>query len=113
VGPLIDAVQRDKVRDLVNDAVEQGARALTGGSVASGNGYFYPPTVLADVPRSARLQKEEIFGPVAPLTAFETEDEAVRMANDTEYGLVSADWARLRSWLGQEGMNSRATPSAR
>jgi succinate-semialdehyde dehydrogenase / glutarate-semialdehyde dehydrogenase len=89
VGPLIDATQRDKVRELVDDAVAQGARALTGGSVASGNGYFYPPTVLADVPATARLQKEEIFGPVAPLTAFETEEDAVRMANDTEYGLVS------------------------
>ena len=89
VGPLIDATQRDKVADLVADAIAQGARALTGGAVADGNGYFYPPTVLADVPRAARLQKEEIFGPVAPLTAFETEEEAVRMANDTEYGLVS------------------------
>ncbi|MFI6673421.1 NAD-dependent succinate-semialdehyde dehydrogenase [Kribbella sp. NPDC050470] len=88
VGPLIDATLRDKVKDLVDDAVEQGARVLTGASVASGNGYFYQPTVLADVPKSARLQKEEIFGPVAPLTAFETEEEAVRMANDTEYGLV-------------------------
>ncbi|MFI7066422.1 NAD-dependent succinate-semialdehyde dehydrogenase [Kribbella sp. NPDC050124] len=89
VGPLIDATQRDKVKDLVDDAVGLGARVLTGASVASGNGYFYPPTVLADVPKTARLQKEEIFGPVAPLTAFETEEEAVRMANDTEYGLVS------------------------
>jgi succinate-semialdehyde dehydrogenase/glutarate-semialdehyde dehydrogenase len=89
VGPLIDAKQRDKVKDLVDDAVGQGARVLTGAAVASGNGYFYQPTVLADVPRTARLQKEEIFGPVAPLTAFETEEEAVRMANDTEYGLVS------------------------
>jgi succinate-semialdehyde dehydrogenase/glutarate-semialdehyde dehydrogenase len=89
VGPLIDAKQRDKVKDLVDDAVARGARVLTGASVAEGNGYFYPPTVLADVPKSARLQKEEIFGPVAPLTAFETEEEAVRMANDTEYGLVS------------------------
>ncbi|MGW1341955.1 NAD-dependent succinate-semialdehyde dehydrogenase, partial [Kribbella sp. NPDC002412] len=89
VGPLIDATQRDKVKDLVDDAVGQGARVLTGASVASGNGYFYQPTVLADVPKTARLQKEEIFGPVAPLTAFETEEEAVRMANDTEYGLVS------------------------
>ncbi|TCO30388.1 succinate-semialdehyde dehydrogenase/glutarate-semialdehyde dehydrogenase [Kribbella steppae] len=89
VGPLIDAAQRDKVKDLVDDAITQGARVLTGASVAEGNGYFYPPTVLADVPRTARLQKEEIFGPVAPLTAFETEEEAVRMANDTEYGLVS------------------------
>ncbi|MFG1909329.1 NAD-dependent succinate-semialdehyde dehydrogenase [Kribbella sp. NPDC048928] len=89
VGPLIDAKQRDKVADLVADAIAQGARTLTGGAIADGNGYFFQPTVLADVPQSARLQKEEIFGPVAPLTAFETEDEAVRLANDTEYGLVS------------------------
>ncbi|GAA1134683.1 NAD-dependent succinate-semialdehyde dehydrogenase [Kribbella jejuensis] len=89
VGPLIDGTQRDKVADLVADAIAQGARPLTGGSVAEGNGYFYRPTVLADVPESARLQKEEIFGPVAPLTPFETEDDAVRMANDTEFGLVS------------------------
>jgi succinate-semialdehyde dehydrogenase/glutarate-semialdehyde dehydrogenase len=89
VGPLIDGKQRDKVKDLVDDAVQQGARVLTGAEVAEGKGYFYPPTVLTDVPKSARLQKEEIFGPVAPLTAFETEDEAVAMANDTEFGLVS------------------------
>jgi succinate-semialdehyde dehydrogenase/glutarate-semialdehyde dehydrogenase len=89
VGPLIDAKQRDKVAELVEDAVARGARVLTGGSVAEGNGYFYPPTVLADVPLEARVQREEIFGPVAPLTAFDDEDEAVRMANDTEFGLVS------------------------
>ncbi|GAA1603300.1 MULTISPECIES: NAD-dependent succinate-semialdehyde dehydrogenase [Kribbella] len=89
VGPLIDGKQRDKVADLVADAIARGARTLTGGAVAAGNGYFYQPTVLADVPETARLQKEEIFGPVAPLTAFETEDDAVRMANDTEFGLVS------------------------
>jgi succinate-semialdehyde dehydrogenase/glutarate-semialdehyde dehydrogenase len=89
VGPLIDAKQRDKVKDLVDDAVSQGAEVRTGGEVAEGNGYFYPPTVLTGVPKSARLQKEEIFGPVAPLTAFEDEDEAVAMANDTEFGLVS------------------------
>jgi succinate-semialdehyde dehydrogenase/glutarate-semialdehyde dehydrogenase len=89
LGPLIDAKQRDKVKELVEDAVDRGARVLTGGTVAEGKGYFYPPTVLADVPKTARLQKEEIFGPVAPLTAFDTEDEAVAMANDTEFGLVS------------------------
>ncbi|MFI5711248.1 NAD-dependent succinate-semialdehyde dehydrogenase [Kribbella sp. NPDC051620] len=89
LGPLIDAKQRDKVKDLVDDAVEQGAEVLTGATVAEGKGYFYPPTVLTGVPKSARLQKEEIFGPVAPLTAFETEDEAVEMANDTDFGLVS------------------------
>ncbi|HEY3005158.1 MAG TPA: NAD-dependent succinate-semialdehyde dehydrogenase [Kribbellaceae bacterium] len=89
VGPLIDAKQRDKVAGLVDDAVRRGARLLTGGTVAEGNGYFYPPTVLADVPRDARVQSEEIFGPVAPLTAFDTDDEAVALANDTEFGLVS------------------------
>lgn len=89
LGPLIDAKQRDKVKDLVDDAVAQGAEVLTGGKVAEGNGYFYPPTVLTGVPKSARLQKEEIFGPVAPLTAFEDENEAVAMANDTDFGLVA------------------------
>lgn len=89
LGPLIDAKQRDKVKELVEDAVDRGARVLAGGTAAEGNGYFYPPTVLADVPKTARLQKEEIFGPVAPLTAFDTEDEAIAMANDTEFGLVS------------------------
>jgi succinate-semialdehyde dehydrogenase/glutarate-semialdehyde dehydrogenase len=89
LGPLIDGNQRDKVKDLVEDAVAKGAKVLLGGKVAEGKGYFYPPTVLADVPATARVQKEEIFGPVAPLTSFETEDEVVRMANDTEFGLVS------------------------
>jgi succinate-semialdehyde dehydrogenase/glutarate-semialdehyde dehydrogenase len=89
VGPLIDATQRDKVAGLVEDAVSRGAKLLTGGGVAEGNGYFYPPTVLADVPHDARVQKEELFGPVAPLTPFDTDDEAVAMANDTEFGLVS------------------------
>jgi succinate-semialdehyde dehydrogenase/glutarate-semialdehyde dehydrogenase len=89
VGPLIDAKQRDKVADLVGDAVARGAKLLTGGEVAEGKGYFYPPTVLADVPREARAQREEIFGPVAPLTSFDDEDEVVAMANDTEFGLVS------------------------
>jgi succinate-semialdehyde dehydrogenase/glutarate-semialdehyde dehydrogenase len=89
VGPLIDAKQRDKVAELVDDAVAKGARVLTGAKVADGKGYFYPPTVLTDVPAGARAQREEIFGPVAPLTPFDDEDEVVRMANDTEFGLVS------------------------
>ena len=89
VGPLIDAKQRDKVAGLVADAVDKGAKLLVGGEQPDGDGYFYPPTVLADVPREARVQKEEIFGPVAPLTAFDTDDEAVELANDTEFGLVS------------------------
>jgi succinate-semialdehyde dehydrogenase / glutarate-semialdehyde dehydrogenase len=89
VGPLIDATQRDKVAELVEDAVAKGARVLVGGRKLDGPGYFFEPTVLADVPRDARLLREEIFGPVAPVIAFGSEDEAVMAANDTEYGLVA------------------------
>ena len=89
VGPLVEADQRDKVAELVDDAVQKGATVRTGGQVPSGAGYFYPPTVLADVPTSARLAKEEIFGPVAPIFTFTEDDDAVRAANDTEFGLVS------------------------
>jgi len=89
VGPLIDAKARDKVGELLDDAVAKGAAVLTGGEPQKGPGYFFAPTVLTDVPRSARLQKEEIFGPVAPITTFSNDAEAIRMANDTEYGLVA------------------------
>jgi len=89
VGPLIDEAGLAKVESLVADAVSRGARVLTGGEVAAGNGYFYPPTVLTGVPRDADMADQEIFGPVAPLTSFETEDEVVAAANDTEYGLVA------------------------
>ena len=89
VGPLIDAAARRKVTELVDDAVARGARVLTGGATLEGEGYFYPPTVLIDVPRTARMADEEIFGPVAPLTAFEHDAEVVAAANDTEFGLVS------------------------
>ncbi|MFL5827275.1 MAG: NAD-dependent succinate-semialdehyde dehydrogenase [Thermoleophilaceae bacterium] len=89
VGPLIDDNQRSKVAELVEDAVQKGARALVGGKPLDGPGYFFPPTVLADVPDNARLLKEEIFGPVAPVTTFSTEEEAILRANDTEYGLVA------------------------
>ncbi|WP_226345994.1 NAD-dependent succinate-semialdehyde dehydrogenase [Agilicoccus flavus] len=89
VGPLIDDAAQAKVRELVDDAVGQGATVLTGGSAPQGEGFFFTPTVLTGVPQSARMAHEEIFGPVAPLTPFETEDEAVRLANDTEFGLVA------------------------
>jgi succinate-semialdehyde dehydrogenase/glutarate-semialdehyde dehydrogenase len=89
VGPLIDEDQRSKVAELVDDAVEKGAKALVGGSRGDGPGYFYDPTVLAEVPDDARLLKEEIFGPVAPIRTFSTDEEAVAAANDTEYGLVA------------------------
>ncbi len=89
VGPLIDESAIDKVITLVDDAVGRGATVLTGGTRLDGPGHFYPPTVLAGVPQEARMTHEEIFGPVAPITVFDTEDEAVAAANDTEYGLVS------------------------
>jgi succinate-semialdehyde dehydrogenase / glutarate-semialdehyde dehydrogenase len=89
VGPLIDDSQRTKVADLVEDAISRGASAVVGGHTRSGAGYFYDPTVLTDVPADAKLLKEEIFGPVAPVRGFVDEDEAVAAANDTEFGLVA------------------------
>jgi succinate-semialdehyde dehydrogenase/glutarate-semialdehyde dehydrogenase len=89
VGPLIDDDQRGKVADLVEDAVGKGAKVLVGGERLDGTGYFYKPTVLADVPDSAELLREEIFGPVAPVRGFASEDEAIAAANATEYGLVA------------------------
>ncbi|HET6285563.1 MAG TPA: NAD-dependent succinate-semialdehyde dehydrogenase [Amycolatopsis sp.] len=89
VGPLIDEAAVEKVRSLVSDAIERGARVLTGGSTVDGPGNFYQATVLTDVPKDARLASEEIFGPVAPITPFDSEDEAIAVANDTEFGLVS------------------------
>ncbi|MGZ4542047.1 MAG: NAD-dependent succinate-semialdehyde dehydrogenase [Mycobacteriaceae bacterium] len=89
VGPLINPAARDKVQSLVDDAVEQGAQVLTGGTALAGAGYFYPPTVLTGVPGSARMRREEIFGPVASISQFSTEAEVVAAANDTEYGLAN------------------------
>jgi succinate-semialdehyde dehydrogenase/glutarate-semialdehyde dehydrogenase len=89
VGPLIDESQRSKVAELVEDAVAKGAKVLVGGGPLDGRGYFFQPTVLADVPDEARLLDEEIFGPVAPVKGFASEDEAIAAANDTEYGLVA------------------------
>ncbi|WP_431959707.1 NAD-dependent succinate-semialdehyde dehydrogenase [Actinacidiphila sp. bgisy160] len=89
VGPLIDGAGLDKVDGLVRDAVSAGARAVTGGApLADRPGYFYPPTVLADVPPDAAMLREEIFGPVAPVVTFEDDEEAIRLANDTVFGLV-------------------------
>ncbi|KRC61960.1 NAD-dependent succinate-semialdehyde dehydrogenase [Agromyces sp. Root81] len=89
IGPLIDAKAVASTDELVGDAVAKGATVLTGGTVIEGEGTFYAPTVLGSVPADARLLREEIFGPVLGITTFSTEDEAVRLANNTEYGLVS------------------------
>jgi len=98
VGPLVNADTRDKVENLVEDARQRGARVLTGGRRIQGRGYFYEPTVLANVPDGALCLTEEIFGPVAPIQKFRTEEEVIARANATQYGLVvylyTADLAR-------------------
>jgi succinate-semialdehyde dehydrogenase/glutarate-semialdehyde dehydrogenase len=89
LGPLINAAAVNSVQELVDDAVGAGARVVTGGRRMDGPGYFYPPTVLDRVPPTARILTNEIFGPVAPVVEFEDEEQAIELANDTEYGLVS------------------------
>ncbi|ADZ69466.1 NAD-dependent succinate-semialdehyde dehydrogenase [Polymorphum gilvum] len=89
VGPLVNAETRDKVAELVADAVAKGATVRCGGAAPQGRGFFYPPTVLTGVPDDADLLREEIFGPVAAIQTFTDEDEIVARANSTEYGLVA------------------------
>jgi succinate-semialdehyde dehydrogenase/glutarate-semialdehyde dehydrogenase len=89
VGPLVDAKGRNKVVDLVEDALAHGATVKVGGAPVDGPGYFFTPTVLTDVPTESRLNHEEIFGPVAPISVFDTEAEALAAANATEFGLVN------------------------
>lgn len=89
LGPLINSKQVATVTELVSDAVSRGATVAVGGVAPGGPGNFYPATVLADVPADARILKEEVFGPVAPITGFDTEDEGVAAANNTEYGLAA------------------------
>jgi len=121
VGPLIDADQLGKVQALVDDAITRGARALCGGSRLDGPGHFYAPTVLVDVPAGARLLREEIFGPVAPVRTFSTEEQALAEANDTEFGLVAylytTDLARAlrmseRLQTGMVGLNQGLVSNA-
>jgi (Z)-2-((N-methylformamido)methylene)-5-hydroxybutyrolactone dehydrogenase len=94
LGPLAFPDQRDKVAGYVELGVREGATVLTGGKASDGGlgGYFYEPTVLTDVDNSMRVVREEIFGPVAAVMPFETEDEVARLANDTEYGLAAGIW---------------------
>jgi succinate-semialdehyde dehydrogenase/glutarate-semialdehyde dehydrogenase len=94
VGPLIDGRQRAKVAELVEDAVGRGARVLLGGASMNGRGYFFAPTVLDAVPEGARLLREEIFGPVAPIATFSSDADALQAANRTEYGLVAYLYTR-------------------
>jgi succinate-semialdehyde dehydrogenase / glutarate-semialdehyde dehydrogenase len=108
VGPLIDEAQRAKVAELVADASERGARVLLGGEPVGERGYFYAPTVLTGVPQDARLLAEEIFGPVAPIATFSTDEQAVEAANRTEYGLVAYVYTRdlARAFRACEGIET-------
>ncbi|NLU82557.1 NAD-dependent succinate-semialdehyde dehydrogenase [Rhodococcus sp. HNM0569] len=94
LGPLVNADQRNKVDELVRDAVDKGATPVLGGTVPDGPGFFYPATVLTDVPADARILKEEVFGPVVAIRGFDGEDEGVAAANDTEYGLAAYVYTR-------------------
>ncbi|MFC7788081.1 NAD-dependent succinate-semialdehyde dehydrogenase [Microbacterium sp. MAHUQ-60] len=94
MGPLVDEATRDKVSELVTDAVAAGARIAVGGNAIPGAGYFFEPTVLVDVPDDAAILGEEIFGPVAPIITFSTEEQAISLANATEFGLVCFAYTR-------------------
>jgi succinate-semialdehyde dehydrogenase / glutarate-semialdehyde dehydrogenase len=114
-GPLIDAPALAKVQELLADAVGKGARIVCGGKAHSLGGTFFEPTIVCDVTPNMRMAREEIFGPVAPLYKFKTEEEAIRMANDTEFGLAAYFYSRDigRAWrvgealdYGMVGINS-------
>ncbi|MGH2794909.1 MAG: NAD-dependent succinate-semialdehyde dehydrogenase [Actinomycetota bacterium] len=108
VGPLIDEKAREKVSSLVGDALERGAKAVVGAEPGPGAGYFYRPTVLENVPPDARALREEIFGPVAPVASFDSEEEALAAANATEFGLVAYVYTRnlKRAFRMVEGLRT-------
>src|SRR3954470_10010163 len=108
VGPLIDDDQRGKVDELVQDAAGKGAQVLVGGERVDGAGYFYRPTVLSDIGDDARVLSEEIFGPVAPVKGFSSEEESIAAANATEYGLVAYVYTSnlKRAFRGIEGLQT-------
>ncbi len=94
IGPLIDAKAAAKVKEHIDDAVSQGAKVIAGGKAHANGGSYFEPTILAEVPRSAKVSKEETFGPLAPLFRFKDEAEVIELANDTEFGLASYFYAR-------------------
>ena len=105
-GPLINLAAIDKVEEHIEDAVSKGARLVVGGKRHSLGGSFYQPTILADVKAGMKITKEETFGPVAPIIRFKEENEVVKMANDTEFGLASYFYTRDlgRAWRVSEAL---------
>jgi succinate-semialdehyde dehydrogenase/glutarate-semialdehyde dehydrogenase len=93
-GPLINADAMRRIGGLVDDATRRGARVLTGGKALDQAGFYFAPTVITGVPADAEITREEIFGPIAPITTFETEEQAIAAANDTEYGLIAYVFTR-------------------
>ena len=108
LGPLVNPKQVQSVQELVDDAVEKGAKVAVGGQAPGGPGNFFPATVLIDVPPNARILKEEVFGPVAPIVGFDTEEQGVAAANDTEYGLAAYVFTKSldRALRVAEGVNA-------
>jgi succinate-semialdehyde dehydrogenase/glutarate-semialdehyde dehydrogenase len=108
IGPLIDEAAVKKVEEHVSDALAKGAKVVTGGKRHSLGGLFFQPTILANVDPRMKVTKEETFGPVAPLFRFKTDDDAIRLANDTEFGLAAYFYARdlARVWRVAEGLES-------
>jgi len=106
IGPLIDAAAVEKVEEHISDAVSFGAKVYVGGQRHHLGGTFFQPTILTDVPAGTKLMSEETFGPVAPLTRFATEEDVIRMANDTEFGLASYFYTRdqARTWRVAEAL---------
>jgi succinate-semialdehyde dehydrogenase / glutarate-semialdehyde dehydrogenase len=106
IGPPIDLKAVEKVEAHIADAVKKGAKVVTGGKRSALGGTFFEPTVLTDVTTDMVITKEETFGPVAPLYRFKTDEEAVKMANDTEFGLAAYFYSRDigRIWRGAEGL---------
>ncbi|HEY6629697.1 MAG TPA: aldehyde dehydrogenase family protein, partial [Acidimicrobiia bacterium] len=94
VGPLINAVQLDRVEQIVSTSVDQGATVLVGGNRLDGAGYFYSPTVLTDVSPGSPVHEQEVFGPIMPIVPFSDVDEVVSLANSTEYGLAAYLYTR-------------------
>ena len=108
LGPLISGPHRNAVAAMVDRAREQGAEVLTGGRSIDGAGYFYQPTVTRDLQRSSCVWSEEVFGPVATLTPFESEAEALALANDTPYGLAASVWTQDASRVSRTTRQLRA-----